>query len=141
MNISLDVNIWIAGFLTLTVFSFLYRDNPFYKFAEALFIGVSAGYIFCISFFDILQPKLFGNLAEGAFVYLIPLFLGFLMLAGTSEKLRWLTQYPLAFFIGTYAGINLLYYAQTYILDQAVASITKPFDRDRLLEIVNATLK
>jgi len=33
-----------AALLTLFVFSFLYKDNPLYKFAEHLFVGVSAGY-------------------------------------------------------------------------------------------------
>ncbi len=38
------VGAWIAVFLTLAIFSYLYRDNPFYKIAEHVFVGVSAGY-------------------------------------------------------------------------------------------------
>ena len=30
------VETWVAAFLTLCVFSFLYRDNPFYRFADLL---------------------------------------------------------------------------------------------------------
>ena len=30
--------------LTLMTLSFLYRDNPFYKFSESLFVGVATGY-------------------------------------------------------------------------------------------------
>jgi signal transduction histidine kinase len=33
------IGTWIAAFLTLCIFSFLYRDNPFFRFAEALFAG------------------------------------------------------------------------------------------------------
>ena len=37
--------IWttLGAFLTLCIFSFLYRDNVFYKIAEHLVVGVSAG--------------------------------------------------------------------------------------------------
>ena len=35
---------WLAIFLTLCILSFLYKDNPFYKIAEHLFVGVSIGY-------------------------------------------------------------------------------------------------
>ena len=35
---------WFAAFLTLAILSFLYDDNPIYRFAESLFIGVSAAY-------------------------------------------------------------------------------------------------
>ena len=38
------VGIWIAALLTLCIYSFLYRDNPFYRFAEHLFVGMSVGY-------------------------------------------------------------------------------------------------
>ncbi len=38
------IGIWIAAFLTLCLLSFLYKDNPFFRFAEALFAGVSLGY-------------------------------------------------------------------------------------------------
>jgi hypothetical protein len=44
VNVSHDFGIWVGALLTLFVFSFLYRDNPLYKFAEHLFVGVSAGY-------------------------------------------------------------------------------------------------
>ena len=36
------LRIWFSALLTLMIFSFLYKDNPFYKFAEPLFVGVSA---------------------------------------------------------------------------------------------------
>jgi hypothetical protein len=42
--------IWVAAFLTICIFSFLYEDNPFYKFAEHLFVGVSAGYFMATTF-------------------------------------------------------------------------------------------
>ena len=35
----------VAGILTLAIFTFLYGDNPVYKMAESLLIGVSIGYL------------------------------------------------------------------------------------------------
>ena len=34
----------VAAAMTLGIFSFLAGDNPFYKFTENLFVGVSAAY-------------------------------------------------------------------------------------------------
>lgn len=53
---------WIAVFFTLAIFSFLYKDNPFYKIAEHTFIGISAGYWLSIGFWTIIQPNLLGRL-------------------------------------------------------------------------------
>ena len=53
---------WLVVLLTLCIFSFLYKDNPFYKAAEHLYVGVSAGYVAVISFWQQVQPNLFGRL-------------------------------------------------------------------------------
>ena len=56
------VGAWFAVFLTLAIFSFLYKDNPFYKAAEHIFVGVSAGYWASTFFWTQIQPNLFGRL-------------------------------------------------------------------------------
>ena len=56
------ISAWLYVLLTLCIFSFLYKDNPFYKAAEHLFVGVSAGYVAVLSFWTQVQPNLFGRL-------------------------------------------------------------------------------
>ena len=53
---------WLIVFLTLSIFSYLYDDNPFYKAAEHLYVGVSAGYGAVIAFWQQIQPNMFGRL-------------------------------------------------------------------------------
>ena len=55
MTISGDFGVWIAALLTLCVFSFLYKDNPLYKFAEHLFVGVSAGYYIALNYWTVVD--------------------------------------------------------------------------------------
>ena len=62
MNGSEIFGAWIAVFLTLGIFSYLYKDNPFYKIAEHVFVGVSAGYWMAMAFWTQVQPNLFGRL-------------------------------------------------------------------------------
>ena len=56
------VGAWISVLLTLSIFSYLYDDNPFYKAAEHLYIGVSAGYVASLSFWTQVYPNLYGRL-------------------------------------------------------------------------------
>jgi hypothetical protein len=56
------LGVWLAAFLTLAIFSYLYKDNPFYRIAEHIFVGVSAGYWVSMSFWTQLQPNMFGRL-------------------------------------------------------------------------------
>ena len=55
------VGAWFTVFLTLAIFSYLYNDNPFYKAAEHLYVGISAGFLVSLSFWQQLQPNMFGR--------------------------------------------------------------------------------
>jgi hypothetical protein len=44
MPIELIIGAWVATGLTLFIFTFLYKDNPLFKLAENLYVGVSVGY-------------------------------------------------------------------------------------------------
>jgi hypothetical protein len=48
----------VATLLTLCIYSMLYRDNPFFKTAEHLFVGLSAAYGFIYAWRDLIRPQL-----------------------------------------------------------------------------------
>ena len=56
------IGVWLSVFLTISIFSFLYMDNPFYKAAEHIFIGISSGYWAAMYYWTQIQPNLFGRL-------------------------------------------------------------------------------
>ena len=64
MSLSHDFGVWVAALLTLFVFSFLYKDNPLYKLAEHLFVGVSAGYYIVLNFWTVVVPNLYDPLVR-----------------------------------------------------------------------------
>ena len=55
----------VAAVLTLCVFSFLYRDNPLYKFVEHLFVGIAAGYVLAVQFHNVFVPNIWHPLVSG----------------------------------------------------------------------------
>ena len=116
----------MAAFFTLAIFSFLYGDNPFYKVAEAVLVGVSAAYWMVVGFWDVLVPNLLGQAlagdwsrrwampglsgpeAERDLWYLVPLVLGVMLLWRLAPRGAWIARWPLAFIIGTFAGLRLI---------------------------------
>lgn len=53
MQFNFDIiGVWFLVLMTLSILSYLYGDNPFYKAAEHIFVGVSAGYIFALTWWD-----------------------------------------------------------------------------------------
>ena len=119
------IGIWISAFLTLAIFSFLYKDNPIYKFAEHLFIGVSAGYVFIQALNGTLIPNLFYPVKEAVlgrdptgWFRLGSLVLGGMLLLRLTEKTRWISRWPLALLIGTFATLRMLGLAQSDLVRQ-----------------------
>ncbi|MBK7140926.1 MAG: hypothetical protein IPH75_02455 [bacterium] len=96
-----------AAFVTLAIFSFLYKDNPFYKFAEHLMVGTATGYFSVLLWHNNLYPNLFQKLADGVWWYLVPGFLGLLMWTRFSKKYSWVSRWPMALYIGISAGLAI----------------------------------
>ena len=132
MNFSIEmIGVWFAVLLTLSIFSYLYGDNPFYKSAEHIFVGVSAGYIFAITFWDTIWPNLFGRLfpsyVQAGFkfdiIYIIPLLLGIFMLLRLSKKYSWLSRISIAYIVGMAAGLKFYVFLNSNLIIQIKSSM------------------
>ncbi|MBN1949424.1 MAG: hypothetical protein JW784_06740 [Candidatus Cloacimonetes bacterium] len=88
----------VAAFLTLCIFSFLYKDNPFYKFAESLFVGVSMGYAIPLVYENAFIPFVYRPIfVEHNFLIIIPSIMGALYIFRFTRNLSWLSRYPIVF--------------------------------------------
>lgn len=123
------VGIWIGALLTLCVFSFLYKDNPFFRFAESLFAGVSLGYYIGIVASNTLGPNLFRPLFGdfgGHADLLIPMLLGLMLYSRYFPKIAWLSRISLAVYIAYYVGINMVQKLQGEVVPQVGSTIMNP---------------
>lgn len=128
---------WVAAILTLCIFSFLYRDNPFYKFAEHLFVGASAGYLLAVQYQNVIVPNVIGKVSHGNLLPLIPLFLGVILLGRLWDRTSGLARWSIAFYVGIYSGIAVPAYMQAQIFAQ-LADAVKPWGTG--WEMVNSAL-
>lgn len=119
MNITPDPWIWLSALLTLAIFSFLFRDNILYQFAEHLFVGASAGYLIAITWHNQMVPNLFEPLfIQGNIVYIIPLLFGLCYFARFIPKIGYLVRLPIAFLLGWGSGAIIPALFQRDILKQ-----------------------
>jgi hypothetical protein len=142
LSIARTVGLWVAAFFTLAIFSFVYRDNVFYKLAEAVFVGVTAAYWMVAGFWEGIVSKLLANLApdlvrawslpdlkpsqQANFVYVVPLILGIMVLWRLAPRGGWIARWPLAFVVGTFAGIKLISFLDADFVSQIRSTIV-PF--------------
>jgi len=97
--------------LTLMIFSYLIGDNPLFRSAVYIFIGVSAGYAAVAVWHYVLMPKLFAPLASAdsnqILFLIVPLVLSVSLLAKLSPRISWLGSFAMAMLVGVGAATAL----------------------------------
>lgn len=100
----------IFGLLfTLMIFSYLLGDNPLFRVAIYIFIGVSSGYAAAVVWHYVLVPKLFEPLADPnqLVLLIVPLILSFSLLAKLSPRISWIGNFAMALLVGVGAAAAL----------------------------------
>jgi hypothetical protein len=134
------IGIWLGAFLTLCIFSFLYKDNPFYKLAEHIFVGISAGYWATLEYHNVFRPNLWDPLTqEGRLLLIVPFAFGLLLFSRFTKRFSWLSRWPMALIIGIYAGITIVGYGSGDLILQIHANLL-PLWTDHWLTSVNNIL-
>ena len=138
--------IMIAAGITVGMYSFLYKDNPLFKAVEHLYVGVAAGYVLTITWYniflpDVIRPLLLPNVGESRdFVKLIPLALGIMMLMRISKRWGWISRISFAFVMGFYSGIAITNYLETIIFKHVRYSIEPLFATGSVVDQINAVV-
>ena len=97
----------IGFFLTVMIFSYLIGDNPLFRIAIYLFIGVASGYAAAVIVREILFAKFQGLPLENPvqlLIGLIPFFFAATLLAKLSPRISWLGNFAMALLVGVGAA-------------------------------------
>jgi hypothetical protein len=110
----------VAFILTLMVFSYLVGDNPLYRFAIHIFLGVAAAYVTIIALQTVMLPRLVAlyeelirayfnedvlSLSTTLITQLVPWILAALVLLRAVPQLAPLGNFAIAFMVGVGAAL------------------------------------
>lgn len=136
------IGTWIAAFLTLCIFSFLYKDNPFYRFAEHVFVGASVAYLLIQTWYFTIQPKLIQPLVREGFarnyLLLVPTILGIMILTRWFPNLRRISWIPISFTVGVGVGLAVTGNIQGILIPQLKATIVPINSWNNTIMIIGA---
>jgi hypothetical protein len=138
MNISTDPWAWIAAFLVLAIYSFLYKENPVFRFAEHLYIGVGSGWAIAVAW-NSLKATAWAPFVGGQYRFAIPMILGLLLYTRFSKDYAWISRLSLAIPIGLGIGIALRGLPASQITSQIRATMI-PLWTGTLSTSINNTL-
>jgi len=144
---------WLICFLTLSVFSFLYNDNPFYKIAEHTFVGAGTAF-FALQYYSegILEPLYAhinhaANLPAGELMQLggygadptyaivfrsVAVLFSIFLLSRMFFPNGWAPRWPLAVMVGVYAALKLTGETQSKLVLQVAGAMQPLTNPDKL---------
>lgn len=119
---------WVAAGLTIFLFSFLYKDNPFFKIAEHLYLGAGMGWLFQVSVTNVWIPKIWDPVSNGELLVIIPSILGISLLTQFIPRISWISRYGFTFMMGYGSGLAIPAGLSTDFISQIGGTI-KPFSQ------------
>ena len=116
MVISADLlSAGISFIFTVVILSYLIGDNPLFRAAIYIFVGISAGYVAAVAWNQVILPLLIRPIWSGAAfsdpwqaaLLLVPLVGSGLLLTKVSPRLSGFGQLPMAFLVGVGAAVTI----------------------------------
>lgn len=120
--------VFLGVFFTLAIYTFLYRENPYSRLAEYIFVGAATGYGIAFDLdwlrgqWEGIWSKTFGD----SIAFAIAIFLSFLWYFRFSKKYFWLYRIPLSIIVGTTIGLALRAVVFAQVLEQVRATAALP---------------
>ena len=107
------LTVWLGAIVTFAVFSYLARDNAFYRLVQHAALGVSVGVGLVVAWQQVLYPMWWSHIREAApetgkwhgYLWMLALVPGSLWYFQLSKRLFWVSTLVTGLFIGVAAGI------------------------------------
>lgn len=98
--------LWLGALATLALYSVLYRENPVYRIAEHVFLGLATGYGLYVIWRDVLLPIWYKPLfQEHHWPWILALVAGGMYYTIYSRRFAWMSRLVMTTMMGLVAGL------------------------------------
>jgi len=117
------IGTWVAAFLTLGIFSWMYKENPWFRIAEHVYVGASLGHLAITGYQNFRDIAWIPAVTQGKHIMWIPLVMGALLFSRWSRKYAWMSRASMGFLVGTTAAVTMTGAIKAQLIEQAVATM------------------
>ena len=121
---SSTIGTWIGAFLTLGLFSWMYKENAWFRIVEHVFVGASLGHLAVTGYQNIMdiawKPAL-----QGKYIMWLPIIGGLMLFSRWFKKYTWVSRVPMGFLVGTTAAVVMNGAIKAQLIEQAAATMMK----------------
>lgn len=104
---SSDLGIWIGAIATIAMYSYLWRDNKFFKFGEHVFVALGAAHTMVMGYNNVVEMAWRPMTTKGQLYLIVPILLGLLLYARYSKQWAPWSRLPIAVMVGAGAALTI----------------------------------
>jgi len=120
------IGLWIGWVLMLMIYSYpLYKENPAFRTAEHMFIGVTLAITVITNFSNVMKMCV-TPLMQGNILMIVPLVLGLMIFSMLIPEYQWVSRYPIGLLVGTAFGLGIRGTIKPNLQDAIIDTITAP---------------
>jgi hypothetical protein len=131
--------VWLAAFATISMYSYLFKDNIVFKVGEHIFIGFAAAHTVVMGVSNIIEMAWKPLTTKGDVMWVVPMLLGLLLYARFTRQHSWLSRWPLAYLMGIGAAVAIRGWLQGSFIDQIKATVLPLNSLDNIIIVVGVT--
>jgi hypothetical protein len=121
------IQIWIASLLTVAIYTFPFKDNDLFKFAEHVYLGAAIAFGVVMAVQNIRSIAFVPLITKGEITWIIPIILGILLYARFSDKFHCVSRYPLSFIVALGTALSMRTIVSADFTNQIKSTLINPF--------------
>lgn len=113
-NHQIAITFWIGAICTVGIFSILYKENPYYRVLEHVFIGLATGQGAYVTWAEVLRPRWWDVMViQGQWWWAFALPAGLTFYFVISKKNVWISRIMFGILMGLGSGLAFQGFANT----------------------------
>lgn len=121
------IQIWIASLLTVAIYTFPFKDNALFKFAEHVYLGAAIAFGVVMAVQNIQSIAWIPLTTKGDITWIIPIILGTLLYTRFSDRFHWVSRYPLSFIVALGTALSMRTIVTADLTSQIKSTLINPF--------------
>lgn len=114
---------WLAAFLTLGLFSWMYMENPWFRLVEHIYVGAALGVLASQGYQSVVDIAWKPATQQGKTLLWVPLILGALLFSRWSKKYMWVSRSSMGFLVGTLSAVVMTGAIKAQLTAQVAATM------------------
>ncbi|MDP2872781.1 MAG: hypothetical protein Q8P31_09620 [Bacillota bacterium] len=120
--------LWLAAFITIGIYSFLWKENPLQKIGEYMIVGMGVAHSILMGYQNVKSMAWEPMVKKGVWYMAIPLVLGLLLWTRWFKRISYLSRPSISLLVGVSGAVALRGALDADLFGQLVATIRLPLD-------------